>query len=32
MRTQMNQMEYYEAEGIRYMEEGRDGHARSIWI
>ena len=28
MRTQMNQMEYYEAEGIRYMEEGRDDLAR----
>ena len=28
MRTQMNQMEYYEAEGTRYMEEGRDDLAR----
>ncbi len=28
MRTQMNEMEYYEAEGIRYMDEGRDDLAR----
>lgn len=28
MRTEMNQMNYYESEGTRYMEEGRDDLAR----
>ena len=28
MRTQMNQMEYFEAEGIRFMDAGQDENAR----
>ena len=28
MRTQMNQMEYFEADGIRFMEAGQDEQAR----
>lgn len=31
MRTQMNQMEYYETEGIRFMEDGRDEAARDCF-